>query len=113
VALKVVQWATGGVGVAAINGVLEHPELELVGCWVHSAWKDGADLGELVGRAPIGVAASSDVDTVLAIDADCVIYSPLLADPTVVDRILASGKNLVTPSAISSRPTPNATMSTR
>ena len=34
--LKVVQWATGGVGVAAIKGILEHPDLELVGCWVHS-----------------------------------------------------------------------------
>ena len=34
-ALRVVQWATGGVGIAAINAVLEHPDLELVGCWVH------------------------------------------------------------------------------
>lgn len=40
-ALRVVQWATGGVGVAAVNGVLEHPELELVGCWVHSPDKAG------------------------------------------------------------------------
>ena len=29
--LRVVQWATGSVGVAAIKGVLEHPELELAG----------------------------------------------------------------------------------
>ena len=40
-ALRVVQWATGGVGVAAIKGVLEHPDLELAGCWVHSEAKDG------------------------------------------------------------------------
>ena len=39
--LRVVQWATGGVGVAAIKGVLEHPDLELVGCWVHSEDKAG------------------------------------------------------------------------
>ena len=39
--LRVVQWATGGVGVAAIKGVLEHPDLELVGCWVHSEAKAG------------------------------------------------------------------------
>ena len=45
--LRVVQWATGGVGVAAIKGVLEHPDLELVGCWVHSADKAGKDVGEL------------------------------------------------------------------
>ncbi|MGZ4563913.1 MAG: hypothetical protein ACXVX6_10125, partial [Mycobacterium sp.] len=24
--LRVIQWATGSVGVAAINGVLEHPD---------------------------------------------------------------------------------------
>ena len=48
-ALRVVQWATGGVGVAAIRGVLEHPELELVGCWVHSPDKAGRDVGEIAG----------------------------------------------------------------
>jgi hypothetical protein len=94
---RVIQWATGGVGRAAIEGVLGHPDLELAGCWVHSAEKDGTDVGALIGRNPLGVAASSDIDTVLAIDADCVLYSPLMADPAVVTRILESGKNVVTP----------------
>jgi len=48
--LRVVQWATGGVGVAAIKGVLEHPDLDLAGCWVHSPDKAGRDVGELVGN---------------------------------------------------------------
>ena len=48
--LKVVQWATGGVGIAAISGVLEHPELELVGCWVHSEAKNGKDVGEIMDQ---------------------------------------------------------------
>ena len=56
---RVIQWATGGVGRAAIEGVLAHPDLELVGCWVHSAAKDGQDVGTLVGRDPIGVAATT------------------------------------------------------
>ena len=94
---RVIQWATGGVGKAAIEGVLDHPELELVGCWVHSKEKDGRDVGELVGRGPVGVTATSDVDAALAVDADCVVYAPLLADPRVVVRILRSGKNVVTP----------------
>jgi len=34
--LRVIQWATGGVGRAAIEGVVAHPELALVGCCVHS-----------------------------------------------------------------------------
>ncbi|HNM12464.1 MAG TPA: dihydrodipicolinate reductase, partial [Mycobacterium sp.] len=94
---RVIQWATGGVGKAAIQGVLRHPELELVGCWVHSADKDGRDVGELIGVDPIGVAASTDVDALLATDADCVMYSPLLPDDQVVMKILRSGKNVVTP----------------
>jgi hypothetical protein len=33
----------------------------------------------------------------LALEADCVLYSPIFADPSVIVRILASGKNVVTP----------------
>ncbi|MFM8598693.1 MAG: dihydrodipicolinate reductase [Mycobacterium sp.] len=96
-AIKVIQWATGGVGRAAIQGVLNHPQLELVGCWVHSADKDGRDAGELAGEKPVGVTATTDIDALLAADADCVMYSPLLPDEDVVKRILRSGKNIVTP----------------
>ena len=28
---KVIQWATGNVGRAAVEGIVDHPELELVG----------------------------------------------------------------------------------
>jgi hypothetical protein len=94
---RVIQWATGGVGRAAIEGILDHPELELVGCWVHSADKDGRDVGEILGRAPIGVRATRDVDALLALPADCVVYSPIVGNPGVVARILAAGKNVVTP----------------
>lgn len=95
--IKVVQWATGGVGRAAIEGVLRHPDLELVGCWVSSEAKDGKDVGEILGVEPIGVTATQDVDALLALDADCVVYSPLVPDESVVCRILASGKDVVTP----------------
>ena len=96
-ALKVVQWATGGVGVAAIKGVLEHPDLELVGCRVYSEAKDGKDVGELIGTGPLGVTATSSVDEILALDADAVIYAPLIANPDEVAALLRSGKNVVTP----------------
>src|ERR1044071_9053841 len=86
---RVIQWATGGVGRAAIEGILGHPDLELVGCWVHSDAKSGTDVGELIGRSPIGVTAS--------IDADGVVYAPLLADADVVAQILRSGKSVSTP----------------
>lgn len=96
-ALRVVQWATGGVGVAAINGVLEHPDLELAGCWVHSKAKVGKGLGELIGTGPVGVTATDSVEDILAMDADAVIYSPLLPDPNEVAALLRSRKNVVTP----------------
>ena len=51
--LRVIQWATGSVGAAAIKGVLELPELELVGCWVHSEAKSGRDVGEIIGTSPL------------------------------------------------------------
>ncbi|UGT68848.1 dihydrodipicolinate reductase [Nocardia gipuzkoensis] len=95
--IRVIQWATGGVGRAAIEGILDHPELELAGAWVHSADKDGRDLGELVGRPPIGVRATTDADRLLAMQADCVLYSPFMADTETVRAILRSGKNIVTP----------------
>ncbi len=96
-ALRVVQWATGGVGVAAIKAVLEHPDLELVGCWVHSPAKHGRDVGELIGGAPLGVYATGSVEDILALDADAVVYAPLMPNPDEVAALLRSGKNVVTP----------------
>ena len=95
--LRVVQWATGGVGVAAIKGILEHPDLDLVGCWVHSAEKAGRDVGEIVGVEPLGVTATDSIDDILALDADAVIYAPLLPKSDEVAALLRSGKNVVTP----------------
>jgi 2,4-diaminopentanoate dehydrogenase len=94
---RVIQWATGFVGQEAIKGVLAHPDLELVGTWVHSPEKAGKDVGELCGIGPIGVTATNDVDELLGLEADCVVYAPVLASTTTVIRLLESGKNVVTP----------------
>ncbi len=94
---RVVQWATGGVGRAAIQGVRSHPQLELVGCWVHSAEKEGRDAGEIAGIGETGVLATRDVDALLGLEPDCVLYSPLMAQPDEVVRLLESGANVVTP----------------
>ncbi|OJZ73668.1 dihydrodipicolinate reductase [Mycobacterium paraffinicum] len=95
--LRVVQWATGGVGKAAIACVLNHPQLELAGCWVHSADKNGVDVGRILGTADLGVTATSSAEEILALDADCVVYSPLVPNDDEVIAILRSGKNVVTP----------------
>ncbi len=95
--LRVIQWATGGVGKAAIECVLNHPKLELAGCWVHSADKNGRDVGEILGAGPLGVTATNSAEEILATDADCVVYSPLVPNDDEVIAILRSGKNVVTP----------------
>ena len=95
--LRVVQWATGGVGIAAIKGVLEHPELELVGCWVHSPDKHGQDVGAIVGIDPVGVLATTDAEEILRLEADAVVYAPVVPSGREVAALLESGKNVVTP----------------
>ena len=41
--------------------------------------------------------ATNDVDALLALDADCVVYAPVLASTTTVIKLLESGLNVVTP----------------
>ncbi len=94
---RVIQWATDNVGRAAIEGIVAHPELELVGCWVSSEAKEGRDAGEIAGVGPLGVTATRDVDALLAQDADCILYSPILGQEDEVVRFLEAGKNVVTP----------------
>jgi hypothetical protein len=72
---KVAIWATGGVGRFAIRTIVDRPNLELVGAWVHSAQKDGEDVGTLAGIAPIGVRATRNESEVLDGGADCVVYA--------------------------------------
>ena len=94
---RVIQWATGLVGQEAIKGIVGHPELELVGCWVHSDAKVGQDAGEIAGIGPLGVLATHSLEEICAIDADAVIYSPMLADEGEILALLRSGKNVITP----------------
>ncbi len=94
---RVIQWATGNVGRAAVEAILAHPELELAGCWVHGEAKARRDVGEICGLAPLGVSATRDVGALLALDADCVLYSPMIGQKAEVIRILEAGKNVVTP----------------
>src|SRR5258708_21872331 len=94
---RVIQWATGLVGQEAIKGIVAHPQLELVGCWVNSDAKVGLDAGAIAGIGPTGVLATNDIDQICAIDADAVVYAPMLADEGELLQLLRSGKNVVTP----------------
>jgi 2,4-diaminopentanoate dehydrogenase len=95
-AYRVIQWATGNVGRAAVEGILAHPQLELVGA-VHTPEKAGRDVGELCGLGRLGVTATVDPAEALSRAPDCVLYSPLVANPAEVRGLLEAGVNVVTP----------------
>ncbi len=96
-ALRVVQWTTGNVARETVRAILERSDLELVGVYAHSPHKSGKDVAELVGlEAPTGVRATTDVAALLALDPDCVVYTPLLFDAAEVARILRAGVDVVT-----------------
>jgi 4-hydroxy-tetrahydrodipicolinate reductase len=104
-AYRVIQWSTGNVGVAALRCIIKHPDLELVGVWVHSPEKSGKDAGELCGLPPTGVLATNDADALLAMDADAVCYTAtadLRPQDAIADmtRICAAGKNVVSSSMV-------------
>jgi hypothetical protein len=92
---RVVQWATGNVGARALRRAIEHPDLDVVGVYVHSADKVGRDAGTLAGTDPIGIAAVGSIDDVIALAPDCVLYMPHVFDADEVCRLLASGANIV------------------
>ncbi|MDG2304380.1 MAG: dihydrodipicolinate reductase [Candidatus Binatia bacterium] len=92
---RVVQWGTGNVGGEALRSILDAPHLELAGVRVYTKEKHGVDAGTLLGRDPVGVAATTRIEDILATDADCVSYMPRIADLDDVCRLLESGKSVV------------------
>jgi hypothetical protein len=105
VAIRVAVWGPGSMGVIALRGVIDHPELELVDLVVHSDVKGGRDAGQLCGADPVGVVATTDATALLGGDADVVVYAaaanlrPLEAVNDMVS-ILRAGKNVVSCSVV-------------
>jgi hypothetical protein len=94
---RVIQWATGNIGQRALAASIRHPDLEVVGLRVYGADKIGADAGVIAGTETVtGVLATDDVDALVALDADCVLYMPSRLDLDELCALLASGKNVVT-----------------
>ena len=103
---RVVQWSTGNVGRHALAGIHAHPDLELVGVYVSNPDKVGHDAGELAGLvSTFGVAATSDVDALLALKPDCIVHTAMADDRIFealqdLERFLAAGINVVSSSPV-------------
>jgi hypothetical protein len=93
---RVVQWTTGNVGKSSVAAINRNPTLELVGCYAWSEDKVGRDVGVLAGIEPLGVAATNDIDALLALKPDVVVYNPMWIDVDELARILSAGVNVVT-----------------
>jgi 2,4-diaminopentanoate dehydrogenase len=98
---RVIQWATGAVGRHALRALIDDPQVDLVGVYVHSPEKVGRDAGELAGL-PVrtGITATGDADHLFAMAADCVVFTAVgetrpRQAVTEIAALLRSGKNVV------------------
>lgn len=93
--IRVVQWTTGVVAQAAVRAVLAHPGLELIGCYVWSEEKAGKDVGELCGLAPLGISAVRDIEAIIVLKPDVVLYMPMLWNVDEMVGLLEAGINVI------------------
>ncbi|AXE80887.1 dihydrodipicolinate reductase [Streptomyces atratus] len=101
--ISTVVWGTGNVGRAAIRAVDAHPALKLTAVLVHNPDKVGRDAGDLGGLdRGLGVAATDDIDSVLAAGPQAVVYAAsgdIRPDEALTDIVSAirGGAVVVTP----------------
>ncbi|MFF5932283.1 dihydrodipicolinate reductase [Streptomyces sp. NPDC012508] len=101
--IPTVVWGTGNVGRAAVRAVDAHPALALTAVLVHDPGKVGRDAGALAGLdRSLGVAATDDMDAVLAARPRAVVYAAsgdIRPDEALADvvRAVRGGAVVVTP----------------
>jgi hypothetical protein len=100
-AIRVALIGTGNCGSLALRQLVNDTRFDLTGVWVSSEAKVGKDAGELAGLdVSTGIAATNDLDALLAAKPDCVVYCAMgdtrLAEAMAdIRRILALGINVV------------------
>jgi hypothetical protein len=100
-AIRVALIGTGNCGSLALKQLVEDARFDLTGVWVSTDAKVGRDAGELAGLdATTGVAATNDLDAIIAAKPDCVVYCAMgdtrLPDAMAdVRKILAAGIDVV------------------
>lgn len=106
---RMMQYGAGATGKFALRSILTHPRLSLVGLGVHSARNEGRDAGSICRLPETGVRATTEVEQLIAMEADCVLFMPwdpyagdvMLQDThsgrllSLLCRFLESGKNVI------------------
>jgi len=103
---RVIQFSTGNVGQHSLRAIIGRPDLELVGLHAASPNKIGRDAAELCGLAEAtGVIATDDIDALIALKPDCVVYTaqgetrPMEALEQM-SKFLAAGVNVAATSMV-------------
>jgi 2,4-diaminopentanoate dehydrogenase len=94
--IRLAQLYTGGVGSEIVRRLAGHRELELVAVLVHADGKAGKDSGTVVGAPPNGVVTTQSIDDVLAAKPEAAVYSGMLWDVDLIERLLRAGVNVYT-----------------
>ena len=98
--LRVVQWTTGIVGKTSLRAIISHPDLELVGVYCYGEHKVGMDAGTIAGVEPVGIKATNDIDDIIRLKPDCIVYMPQWPDIQHIESLLEAGINIVTTARI-------------
>jgi len=103
---RVVQFSSGNVGRHSLRAIIGRPDLQLVGLHAASPNKIGRDAAELCGLdEPTGVVATDDIDALIALKPDCVVYTaqgetrPMEAIEQMA-KFLAAGVNVAATSMV-------------
>ncbi|OBA78973.1 dihydrodipicolinate synthase [Mycobacterium sp. 1164966.3] len=105
------QWATGAVGRAALQELIENPDYQLVGVLVYDPAKAGRDAGALCGLPPTtGVVATASKEEIVALGADVVVHAASKAHAVETNaedicRLLAAGTNVISTTSYNHLPT--------
>ena len=90
-AKRVVVWGTGFVGKLVIAEIVRHPGFELVGVGVSNRDKVGRDVGDICGLDPVGLAATDDIDALVALRPDALVhFGPTAAYPDDNIRVIGA-----------------------
>jgi len=98
---RVVQFSTGNVGRHSLRAIIGRPDLELAGVHAADPAKVGQDAAQLCGLSePTGVIATDDLDALIALKPDCVVYTALgetrpMEAIEQMSKILGAGINVV------------------